>query len=106
MKTEPVLVILAGAAALIASGIAAANALDWTHLDANETAAVVGFVVVFGGVLAGAIRGQVWSPESHATELAKALGTTLPEVPNVDVGSVVVEAPAVVETEETDGRSS
>lgn len=78
MDENPVLICLGGAALVIAAGLAASNALGWTHLEPGQLAAVIAFVVAFAGLLAAMIRGQVYSPATHDRDVATALHTPVP----------------------------
>lgn len=78
MDEEPVLIFLGGAALVVSTALLAANALEWTHLDADEIAAIVAFITVFAGLLAAGIRGQVYSPATHKEEVGDALYTPVP----------------------------
>jgi hypothetical protein len=78
MEDDPVLIYLGGAAAVIAAGLIATNALGWSHLDASQLGAIAAFVIAFTGLLAAGIRGQVYSPATHEREVAEALATPTP----------------------------
>jgi hypothetical protein len=59
MRNEPVLVLLAGLAAVVNLGLAAAVKLGWLVLDAGQIAAVVAFVTAACGLAAAVIRSKV-----------------------------------------------
>lgn len=59
MKSEPVLVLLAGLAAVVNAGLLAAVKLGWLELDAGQVAAVVTFVTACTGLAAAVIRSKV-----------------------------------------------
>lgn len=73
MDREPVLIILAGLAALVSAALAATNAIGWTHLSVGETSSLIAFVVMLCGLLAAAIRGQVYSPATYTAGVNRAM---------------------------------
>lgn len=64
--TEPVAVFLAGLAALVDAGIAAATALDWLDLTNEQAGAVIGCVTVATGLCLAVLRARVYSPATVA----------------------------------------
>lgn len=84
MDREPVAIILGGLAAVLASLLAASNTLGWTHLDAGQLAALVAAVASFCGLVAAAIRGQVYSRATHSADVVHALMKEAPDIPSIE----------------------
>ena len=75
MDREPVAILLAGFAAVFSLCILAANAMDWTHLEADEVTAVVAAVAGICVLVGSAIRATVFSPATHNASLQRVAGS-------------------------------
>lgn len=64
IDTEPVIVFLAGLAAVVNLGLIAATALDWVALTPASTATIIAFVTAAIALVASTLRAKVWSPAS------------------------------------------
>lgn len=84
LDREPVLIILSGLAAVLSTLLVATNTLGWTHLEPGQTAAVIAAVAAFCGLVGTAIRGQVYSAETHHVDVIHALMKEPPIVPLPD----------------------
>jgi hypothetical protein len=78
MDEEPVLIVLGGLGTVVSLGLVASNTLSWTHLDGSAVAAIVAFIIALTGLIAAALRGEVWSPASHERAVTGALYTPAP----------------------------
>lgn len=66
IDTQPVGVFLAGLAALVDAGIAAATALDWIDLSTEQAAAVIAFITAATALAAAVLRSRVYAPATVA----------------------------------------
>ena len=95
MQKNPVLVILNGLAAALSLVLVATNVTGVTHLDTGQTAAVVAAVAAVCNLVALAVGAAVYSPATHAEDVAAALATPAPGQPqtvNVTVAGSVAES--------------
>lgn len=72
IEREPVALGFGSIGALASALIAAATAFDWVSLTNDQAAAIVGVIVAGSALGAGVIRSAVYSPATHARELAAA----------------------------------
>lgn len=73
MRTEPVLVLLAGIAGVVDITLVALSAVGVITWDGGQTAAVVAAVAAVAGLLGAVIRASVYSPATHAADVERAL---------------------------------
>lgn len=66
LDREPVAIFLTGLAAVVAAGLAAADALDWVSLDTDQTAAVITFTTAVTGLIGAVLRSRVYAPATVA----------------------------------------
>lgn len=66
MDREPVLIFLAGLAAVVDAGLIASTGLDWLPWDGGQCASVVAFVTAACALAAAVLRSIAFSPATVA----------------------------------------
>ena len=77
-RSEPVIVALAGADAVVLALLVASNALGLTSLDGSALAAISAAVVAISGFVAAVVRAAVVPVPTHQAAVDEALHTPVP----------------------------
>ena len=77
-RSEPVIMALAGADAVVLALLVASNALGLTSLDGSALAAISAAVVAISGFVAAVVRAAVVPVPTHQAAVDEALHTPVP----------------------------
>ncbi len=88
-RKEPVVIsLLAGLDPIVIALLVALKSLGVIDLDGGQLAAISAAIVAITGVVAGILRGNVVSPETHQLEVIDALYSPVPEVTPNDLSDL------------------